>query len=164
VSRETSGPRHIAFHPNGAYAYVVNELDSTVTTYRYASANGALTPLQIVSTLPDTYTGNSRASEIEVDRSGRFVYASNRGDDSIAVFRIDPSNGHLAFVHAEPSRGRTPRFFTSTPDGRFMYALNEDSDSIVAFSIDRASGQLKPTGFSTESGSPVCMVFSQQRA
>ncbi|HEX7932606.1 MAG TPA: lactonase family protein [Paraburkholderia sp.] len=164
VSRETAGPRHLAFHPKGTHAYVVNELDSTVTTYRYSPANGALTPVQIVSSLPDTYTGNSRASEIEVDRSGRFAYASNRGHDSIAVFRIDAATGHLAFVHAEPTLGRTPRFMTTTPDGRHLYALNEDSDSIVAFSVDPATGQLKPTGFSIESGSPVCMVFSEHRA
>jgi len=164
VARETAGPRHVAFHPKGAYAYVVNELDSTVTTYRYAPDKGALTPVQIVSSLPDTYTGNSRASEIEVDRAGRFVYASNRGYDSIAVFRIDEASGHLSFVDAEQTLGRTPRFITSTPDGRFMYALNEDSDSIVAFSIDQSTGNLKPTGFSIGSGSPVCMVFSQHHA
>ncbi|REE07093.1 6-phosphogluconolactonase [Paraburkholderia sp. BL27I4N3] len=164
VARETSGPRHLAFHPNGAYAYVVNELDSTVTTYRYSAANGALTPVQIVSSLPDTFTGNSRASEIEVDRTGRFVYASNRGYDSIALFRIDQTSGHLTFVDAVPTLGRTPRFMTCTPDGRFMYALNEESDSIVAFAVDPSMGQLKPTGFSVESGSPVCMVFSQHQA
>ncbi|MFM0203707.1 lactonase family protein [Paraburkholderia fungorum] len=164
ASRETSGPRHIAFHPNASFAYCVNELDSTVTTYRYSSSNGALTPLQIISTLPDTFTGNSRASEIEVDQSGHFVYASNRGYDSIAIFRIDQKTGHLTFVSADPTLGRTPRFMTTTPNGRFMYALNEESDSIVAFSTDRASGRLKPTGFSVQSGSPVCMVFSKQQA
>ena len=164
TARETSGPRHIAFDPKGRYAYCVNELDSTVTTYRYNGDTGALTPLQIVSCLPDTFTGNSRASEIEVDKSGRYVYASNRGYDSIAVLAIDQDTGHLRFVHAEPTQGKTPRFMTATPDGRYMYALNEDSDSIVAFSVDQASGRLKPTGFSVQSGSPVCMVFSRQRA
>jgi 6-phosphogluconolactonase len=164
ASREGAGPRHIAFHPHGAYAWVVNELDSTVTSYRYDAANGSLTPLQVLSSLPDTYTGNSRASEIEVDRNGRFVYASNRGDDSIAVFSIDASNGHLRFVGAQPSLGKTPRFMTSTPDGRFMYALNEDSDTIVAFAIDAQSGRLVPTGFVEKSGSPVCMVFSHPQA
>lgn len=163
-SREGAGPRHIAFHPSGAYAWVINELDSTVTSYRYDVTTGALTPLQVLSSLPDTYTGNSRASEIEVDRSGRFVYASNRGDDSIAVFSIDPANGHLRFVNAEPSLGKTPRFMTSTPDGRFMYALNEDSDTIVAFEIDSHTGRLAPTGFVEKSGSPVCMVFSNTQA
>ncbi|CAG9201717.1 6-phosphogluconolactonase [Paraburkholderia tropica] len=162
-SREGAGPRHIAFHPGGEYAWVVNELDSTVTAYRYDAATGALTPLQVLSTLPDTFTGNSRASEIEVDRNGRFVYASNRGDDSIAVFSIDASTGHLRFVSAEPTLGKTPRFMTSTPDGRFMYALNEDSDTIVALAIDAQTGRLAPTGFVEKSGSPVCMVFSNAR-
>jgi 6-phosphogluconolactonase (cycloisomerase 2 family) len=164
VTREGAGPRHIAFHPDGRYAWVVNELDSTVTAYRYDTANGSLTPLQVLSSLPDTCTGNSRASEIEVDRIGRFVYASNRGDDSIAVFAINASNGHLRFLNAVPSQGKTPRFMTSTPDGRFMYALNEDSDTIVAFSVDADSGTLAPTGFVAASGSPVCMVFSERHA
>ncbi|SAK67698.1 6-phosphogluconolactonase [Caballeronia calidae] len=164
TTRETAGPRHIAFHPKGAYAYVVNELDSTVTTYRYDKATGALQPLQILSSLPETYTGNSRASEIEVDRGGRFVYASNRGYDSIATYRIDEKSGHLTYIGATQTSGRTPRFITSTPDGRFMYALNEDSDSIVAFSVDAANGALEPTGFSIASGSPVCMVFSAHHA
>ena len=159
-SRETSGPRHIAFHPNGKFGYVINELDSTVTTYAYDSGSGALKPLQIISSLPDTFTGNSRASEIEVDRTGRFVYASNRGYDSVAVFQIDPGTGHLRFVEATPSQGKTPRFFVSAPNGRYMYVLNEDSDSIVAMHIDQSTGRLKPTGFSVQSGSPVCMVFS----
>ncbi|MGF6382415.1 6-phosphogluconolactonase [Paraburkholderia atlantica] len=164
VSREGAGPRHIAFHPDGRHAWIVNELDSTVTTYRYDAATGSLTPLQVLSSLPDTCTGDSRASEIEVDRSGRFVYASNRGHDSIAVFGIDASNGHLRFLNAVPTQGKTPRFMTSTPDGRFMYVLNEDSDTIVAFSVDAQSGGLAPTGFAASSGSPVCMVFSQRHA
>ncbi|NIF54511.1 lactonase family protein [Burkholderia sp. Ax-1724] len=164
VSREGAGPRHIAFHPDGRHAWVVNELDSTVTTYGYDAANGSLTPLQVLSSLPDTYTGDSRGSEIEVDRTGRFVYASNRGDDSIAVFSIDASNGHLRFLNAIPAQGKTPRFMTSTPDGRFMYVLNEDSDTIVAFSVDAQSGTLAPTGFVAPSGSPVCMVFSPRHA
>jgi 6-phosphogluconolactonase len=164
TTRETAGPRHIAFHPKGAFAYVVNELDSTVTAYRYDGATGALQPMQILSSLPDTFTGNSRASEIEVDAGGRFVYASNRGFDSIATYRIDQQTGHLAFIGVTDTSGRTPRFITSTPDGRHLYALNEDSDSIVAFSVDANSGALTPTGFSIASGSPVCMVFSTQHA
>jgi 6-phosphogluconolactonase len=164
TTRETAGPRHVAFHPQGAYAYVVNELDSTVTVYRYDRATGALTPLQIVSSLPDTFTGNSRASEIEVERSGRFVYASNRGFDSIATYRVDQATGHLTFLGATQTSGKTPRFITSTPDGRFMYALNEDSDTIVAFAVHADDGALTPTGFSIASGSPVCMVFSAQHA
>jgi 6-phosphogluconolactonase (cycloisomerase 2 family) len=159
ASREGAGPRHMAFQPRLGMAYVVNELDSTVTSYGFSRDTGALAPRQVLSTLPETFTGNSRASEIQVDGSGRFLYASNRGDDSIAVFRIDQTSGLLAFAGAVPSQGKTPRFFTLTPNNRFMFVLNEDSDSITSFAVEQASGKLKPTGFSLQSGSPVCMVF-----
>lgn len=162
VARECAGPRHVAFHQNSKFAYCINELDSTVTTYRYSPRDGSLTALQIVSTLPDTFTANSRASEIQLDRSGRFAYASNRGHNSIAIFRIDRTSGHLAFVDAVQTLGKTPRFMATSPDDQFMFALNEDSDSIVAFNVDHASGQLASTGLSVQSGSPVCMVFSQR--
>jgi 6-phosphogluconolactonase len=160
VARETSGPRHLAFHPAAPFTYVVNELDSTVTGYRVNAQTGGLTPFQIISALPESYTGNSRASELQIDAQGRFLYASNRGFDSIAVFRIDPATGCLKFIEAAPTQGRTPRFITPTPDGRFMFALNEDSDSIVTLAIDPAAGTLVPTGASVGCGSPVCMVFS----
>jgi 6-phosphogluconolactonase len=160
VARETSGPRHLSFHPGAPFAYVVNELDSTVTAYRVTTKTGALTPFQIVSALPERYTGNSRASELQIDAQGRYLYASNRGFDSIAVFRIDPQNGALKFIEAEPTLGKTPRFITPTPDGRFMFALNEDSDSIVTLAIDPEAGTLEPTGASVACGSPVCMVFA----
>lgn len=120
--------------------------------------------MQILSSLPDTFTGNSRASEIEVDRSGRFVYASNRGFDSIATYRIDEPYGYLTLIGVTQTSGKTPRFIMSTPDGRYMYALNEDSGTIVAFSVHATNGTLTPTGFSIASGSPVCMVFSTQHA
>jgi 6-phosphogluconolactonase len=160
ITRETAGPRHLSFHPKGPFVYVVNELDSTVTAYRVTPATGALAPFQILSALPDNFTGNSRASEIQIDATGRFLYASNRGCDSIAVFRIDAATGALTFIEAAPTQGRTPRFFTLTPDGRFMFALNEDSDSIVTLAVDPVAGTLAPTGASARSGSPVCMVFS----
>lgn len=160
VTREGAGPRHMAFHPRAPLAYAINELDSTVTAYRFSVETGELLPFQIVSSLPESFTGNSRASELEIDATGRFVYASNRGHDSIAVFRIDAATGALKFVDAQPTQGRTPRFMAATPDGRFMFALNEDSDSIVTFAIDPAAGTLAPTGTSVRSGSPVCMVFS----
>ncbi|MEJ8814576.1 lactonase family protein [Variovorax ureilyticus] len=160
VTREGAGPRHIAFHPRAARAYVINELDSTVTACRFNAETGELQPFQIVPSLPESFTGNSRAAEIEIDAAGRFLYASNRGHDSIAVFRIDAATGALKFVNAQPTQGRTPRFMTATPDGRFMFALNEDSDSIVSFDIDPAAGTLAPTGAEVRSGSPVCMVFS----
>ncbi|APO81976.1 lactonase family protein [Pseudomonas asiatica] len=160
ASREGAGPRHIALHPNAPYAFAINELDSTVTSYRFDAMTGALQPLQVLSSLPSTYTGNSRASEIEVDRSGRFLYASNRGYDSIAVFAIDLQSGLLTLADVAPSGGSTPRFFTLTPNQRFVFALNEDSDSIVALAVDAQHGRLSKTGFAVSTGSPVCMVFS----
>lgn len=160
VAREASGPRHLAFHPQRPLAYVVNELDSTVTSYRFDAASGALAPFQILSALPDSYAGNSRASGIAIDAGGRFLYASNRGFDSIAVFAIDDASGRLAFLGAPPSGGKTPRFFALSPDGRFLFVLNEDSDSIVSFAVDPATGMPAATGAQVHSKSPVCMVFS----
>jgi 6-phosphogluconolactonase len=159
-TREAAGPRHIAFHPGQPYAYIVNELDSTVTSYRFSAQTGELEPLQILSTLPDHYTGNSRASEIAVTSDGRTLYASNRGDDSIAMFRINAENGLLQFLEVAPSLGRTPRFFALTPDGRFLFALNEESDSIASFAIEPDAGSLRPTGMHWKCGSPVCMIIS----
>lgn len=159
LARETSGPRHIAFHPSQPWAYVVNELDSTVTACQFDVATGALQPFQITSGLSDRYTGNSRASEIEVHPNGRTVYASNRGEDTIAVLAIDSATGRLACIQSMPCGGKTPRFFALTPDGRFMHVLNEDSDAIVTMAVDGQSGQLSATGHSLHCGSPVCMVF-----
>jgi len=160
TAREATGPRHLVFHPQAAFAYVVNELDSTVTAYHYDATHTALTPLQIVSTLPDSFTGNSRAAEIAIDPQGRFLYASNRGADSIAIFAIDATSGRLHFLASQTTGGKTPRFFTLSPDGRFLFALNEDSDTIVTLAVDADSGLLTPTGACIASASPVCMVFS----
>jgi 6-phosphogluconolactonase len=160
TTREGAGPRHLVFHPTMNMAYLVNELDSTVTTYRFKPDSGLLEPLQILSSLPATFTGNSRASEIAIDRTGRTLYASNRGHDSIATFRIDAGTGLLAFDGADLTLGRTPRFFALAPSGKHVFALNEESDSIVTMKIDAMSGRLTSAGPSVSSGSPVCMVFS----
>lgn len=162
VSREGAGPRHIAFHPNSRFAYVVNELDSSVTTYRCNASNGQLTPLQVLPTLPASFTGNSRASEIEASQDGRFLYVSNRGYDSVMTFSIDAGSGLLTTIEAQPTAGKTPRFFTIAPCGHFLYALNEDSDTIVTMRVNQTTGRLAPTGSSVKSGSPVCMVFTPQ--
>ncbi len=159
VTREGAGPRHLAFHPALPFAYVVNELDSTATAYRFDAGSGALQACQVLPTLPSGFTGNSRAAGIAVDRRGRTLYASNRGHDSIAVFDIG-DDGLLAFAGADSSGGRTPRFFTLSPDGRLLYALNEDSDTIVAFAVDERSGRLGPARPPVPCASPVCMVFS----
>lgn len=157
-TREGAGPRHVAFHPRAQFAYAVNELDSTVTTYAFDAGSGALQPLQVVSTLPESFTGNSRAAEIEVSGDGRFVYASNRGYDSIAVFAVG-EEGLLRRVAMLPTGGRTPRFFALAPGGEWLYALNEDSDTIVRFARDAATGLLAQAGEPVACGSPVCMVF-----
>lgn len=159
LAREASGPRHIAFHPNQPWAYVVNELDSTVTACKLDVTTGALQPFQIVSGLSDRYTGNSRASEIEVHPSGRTLYASNRGEETIAVLGIDQSTGRIALIQSMPCGGKTPRFFALTPDGRFMHVLNEESDAIVTMSVDSHTGMLSVTDRRVSCASPVCMVF-----
>lgn len=160
IAREGAGPRHVAFHPANGFAYVINELDSTVTAYRFDPATGALTPFQVVSSLPDTYVGNSRGSEIAVSPDGRFVYASNRGYDSVAVFAVDAPSGRLTPVEWVPSLGKTPRFFAFDPAGKFFSVANEDSDTIVAFRVDRATGKITATGDEVKTGSPVCIVFA----
>lgn len=160
ASREGAGPRQVAVHPRAPLVFALNELDSSVTSYRFDPASGALDPLQVLPSLPSRYTGNSRAAELEVSADGRFLYASNRGSDSIAVFAIDTASGLLQPVQFAASGGRTPRFFALTPNQRFLFALNEDSDSIVALAVDPASGCLSDTGFTLGTGSPVCMVFS----
>lgn len=159
VARAGAGPRHVAFHPAGQWAYVVNELDSTVTAYRFDPSTGALVPFQLLPSLPDTFTGNSYAAEIAVSADGRFVFASNRGHDSIATFAIDTGTGRLSAQGWQASGGRTPRFFTLDPAQRFLYAANEDSDIIVAFRFDRDRGDLRRAERSVHVGSPVCIVF-----
>lgn len=163
ATREGAGPRHLSFHPERPCAYVVNELDSTVTTYHFDAATGALTPLQILSCLPSNFTGNSRAAGITVDATGRHVYASNRGHDSVAVFSIDATTGLLSWRGCESTGGLTPRFFTVAPNGKLLYALNEDSDAITALAVSKADGLLKLTDQRVACGSPVCMVFSPPR-
>jgi 6-phosphogluconolactonase len=158
-TREGAGPRHVTFHPSSRWLYAVNELDSTVTAYRFDAMTGALSPLQWLPLLPDTYTGNSRAAEIEVSADGRTLYASNRGCDSIEVFAIDPHSGRLSHLQSCATQGCTPRFVALHPEGRFLYALNEDSDSVVTLNVDPTNGRLSPAGPVLPCGSPVCMIF-----
>ncbi|WP_249140158.1 MULTISPECIES: lactonase family protein [Bradyrhizobium] len=158
-AREGAGPRHVAFHPARQLAYVVNELDSTVTAYRFDPADGALQPFQVLSVVPDAFTGNSRAAEIAVSADGRFVYASNRGNDGIATFAIDPATGRLSPATWTPSGGKTPRFFALGPSDAFLFAANEDSDTVIAFRRDAANGGLSATSEVVRVGSPVCILF-----
>src|SRR5882672_11307780 len=158
ASRPGAGPRHAGFHPAKAVVYVLNELDSTLTTYRFDAERGALTPLQVITTLPPSFTGNSTTSEIVVAASGRFVYASNRGHDSLAIFAVEDT-GTLSSVGWEPTQGKTPRFFAIEPSGALLYAANMDSDAIVVFRVDQGSGKLTPTGQVIKTGSPSSIVF-----
>ena len=162
LTRECAGPRHHVFHPHKSIAYVANELDSTVTAYRFDPESGAVEALQRESTLPDTFTGNSRAAGIMIHPLGHTLYASNRGHDSISMFRIDPASGAIELIGTTPSGGAKPRFFALSPSGTHLYALNEDSHTIVPFAVDPDSGELQRDGAITPCGSPVCMVFSQQ--
>jgi 6-phosphogluconolactonase len=159
-AREGAGPRHIAFHPNGRLAYVINELDSTVTAYRFDPATGALEPFQLLSALPDHFTGNSRGSEIAISADGRFLYASNRGYDSIAMFSVNQSDGLLSANGWQISNGKTPRFFAIDMTGRYLFVANEESDDIVICHVDQSNGRLTMAEGRVAVGSPVCIVFA----
>jgi 6-phosphogluconolactonase len=159
AARAGAAPRHIDFHPTRPFAYVINELDSTITTYQFDPGKGVLKPLQIVTTLPDTYTGDNSGAEIVVAPSGRFVYGSNRGHDSIAIFAIDDRTGLLRVVGWEATQGRTPRYFGLDPSATHLYAANQNSDTVVIFRIDQPTGKLTPTGEMVKAGSPSTIVF-----
>jgi 6-phosphogluconolactonase len=152
-----SGPRHLAFHPHGGFAYAINELNSTITAFAYDDATGALQERGTVSTLPADFAEPNTCADIHVAPSGRFVYGSNRGHDSIAIFAVDPETGELLVVGHEPTQGANPRNFAIEPTGGFLLAANQDSDTIVSFRIDGATGELTPTGHVTEVPTPVCL-------
>src|SRR6185295_12451809 len=159
TSRAGAAPRHVDFHPTHPYAYVINELDSTITSYHFHPDTGALKPLQVVTTLPSSYTGNNTGAEIAIAPSGRFLYGSNRGHDSIAIFAIDPSTGALTPVGWQSTQGRTPRFFALDPSGSLLYAANQNSDTIAIFRVDQTTGTLAPSGQIVKVASPSTMVF-----
>lgn len=154
-----AGPRHLAFHPTLPLAYAVNEIDSTVAAYGWDRSSGALDALQVVSTLPAGFQGGSSCADIHLHPSGRFLYASNRGHDSIAIYHVDETTGRLTPAGHAPTQGRTPRNFALDPTGTFLFAENQDSDTIVTFRIDPATGALHATGEVTHVPTPVCMKF-----
>ncbi len=149
------GPRHLAFHPNQPVAYVIGELMSTVTVCRYSS--GVFTPFQTISTLPDGFAGQNLGAEIKVAPSGRFVYASNRGHDSLAVYSVDQAMGQLSLVGHQSTQGVGPRDFAIDPSGALLLVANQDSDTVVTFWIDPESGMLRPTGHVAVVPTPVCL-------
>lgn len=159
AARAGAGPRHLDFHPGGRLAYLINELDSTLTACSYDSRSGGLTEVQTVSTLPAGFQGNNTCADLHVHQSGKFVYGSNRGHDSIAAFRIDQSSGRLELIAHEPTQGRNPRNFVIDPTGAFLLAANQSSDSIVVFRIDPGTGKLTPAGKMASVSMPVCLKF-----
>lgn len=156
-----SGPRHAAFHPNGKLLYVINEILCTLTTFAYDAERGVLTELQTLPTLPsaDPLKPEYSTAEVQVHPSGKFVYGSNRGHDSITVFAVDPEKGALTYVDNHATRGKTPRGFGIDPTGNFFLAGNQDSGTIAVFRIDQKTGRLAPIGDLLEVGSPVCVKF-----
>jgi 6-phosphogluconolactonase len=155
-----SGPRHTVFHPNGRYLYLINELNSTLTAYRYVSQAGSLEELQMISTLPQGFEGRNLCADLHITPDGKYLYASNRGHDSIACFFVDLSTGELTYRHHTATGGKEPRNFAVDPTGAFLLAANQSSDTIVTFRIDPESGELSNTGAETTVSMPVCVKFA----
>jgi 6-phosphogluconolactonase len=152
-----AGPRHFAFHPNGKNAFVINELDSSVTSLDFDAKRGTLKEIQTVSTLPVNWSGANTCADIHVAPNGEFLYGSNRGHDSIVSYKIDGKTGKLEFIEYTSTGGKTPRNFAIDPNGKFLLAANQNSDSIVVFRIDEKSGKLASTGNTAQIPMPVCL-------
>jgi 6-phosphogluconolactonase len=154
-----SGPRHVVFSPNGKYVYVISELSNTVTSFSYDADKGALSLFQILSTLPTTFVGRNDDAEITVHENGKWLFASNRGSDTVAVFSINPSDGSLSQAGLFPTGGKEPRHITVDPTGQYLLAENQNSHSIAVFRIDQATGALSQVSLKENVPSPVCLTF-----
>lgn len=152
-----AGPRHLAFHKNEKFAYLINELDSTISSLAFDAKQGTLKTIQTISTLPADFSGANMCADIHVSPNGKFLYGSNRGHDSIASYRIDENTGKLAFVEHVSTGGKTPRNFAIDPTGKFLLAANQNSDSIFVFRIDETSGKLGATSNAAQVPTPVCL-------
>jgi 6-phosphogluconolactonase len=160
-SARGAGPRHLAFHPNGRFVYVINELKSTIRVFRYDPGAGKLSPAQDITTLPHGFAGGNTTAEVQIHPSGRFLYGSNRGHNSIAIFAIDPESGMLRILGHQPTQGKSPRHFALDPSGRFLLAANQDSDNIIVFRVNPQSGMIQPGGASVNVSMPVCVVLTR---
>jgi len=154
-----SGPRHFAFHPSGSFAYVINELNSTITAFAYDAEKGVLREMQSITTLPSGAKGSNYPAEVVVHPSGRFVYGSNRGHDSIAAFMVDETSGKLTPVGHQGTGVKNPRNFAIDPTGKFLLVANQDLNTVVVFKIDQKTGNLEETGQTVKVGKPVCLRF-----
>jgi 6-phosphogluconolactonase len=154
-----SGPRHLVFSADGKFVYVLNEMAGTITVFHYVATNAAMTEMQTVSILPKNFSGKNTGAEIALAPSGKFLYASNRGHDSLALFSVDQKTGKLTLIEHQSTLGHTPRHFVIDPSGHWLLAENQGSDSVVLFTMDPDNGKLKPTGQNVSIGAPVCAVF-----
>ncbi|WP_227871964.1 lactonase family protein [Paenibacillus albus] len=156
-----SGPRHFVFHPELPFGYGINELNNTITVYAYDADEGRLQVVQTISTLPESFAGESATADIHLSPDGKFLYSSNRGHDSLAVYRVDSADGRIEPVEYAPTLGGHPRNFGISPDGRFVLVANRDGNNIVTFSRDAESGKLLPTGSELQVSKPVCIRFTE---
>jgi 6-phosphogluconolactonase len=154
-----AGPRQLVMHPNGKFAFLINELNSTMTSYAYDASKGTLTEVMTLPTLPKEFSGHSSCAEVQIHPTGKFLYGSNRGHDSIVIYGVDPTNVRLTLIGHESTRGRIPRNFEVHPSGEFLAAANQDSDNVVMFRIDTGTGKLTPTGNVVQAGTPICVRF-----
>jgi len=154
-----SGPRHLSFHPNGKFAYLINEMGGTVIACSWDSARGQLRTLQTVSTLPPDYRGKNTSAEVRIHPNGKFLYASNRGPDDLAIFAVDPALGTLKLLGFQSTGGKGPRDFAIDPTGNFLFAANQDSDSVTLFRIDPQTGSLTPMNATMHVPVPICVTF-----
>ena len=152
-----AGPRHLVFHPDAAFVFVIHELNSTIVSYRYDTEKGSLTEVQTVSTLPDGYTGSNGTAEIAISQDGRFLYGSNRGHDSIVIMEINQESGELKVVDYVAVEGKHPRHFALTPSGEYLIAANRDTDNLTVFRVDQVTGRITFTGIAETVSKPVCV-------
>jgi 6-phosphogluconolactonase len=156
-----AGPRHFVWHPNGKFAYIIQELNSTMTAMAYDATNGSFDVLQTGSTLPAGFTGITSCAAIQIAASGKFLYGSNRWSDTIVIYAIDDQTGLLTLVGHQSTHGKTPRDFAIDPTGTYLLAANQDSDTVVTFRIDPATGKLQDIGQVVEIPTPVCLKMIQ---
>ena len=157
-----AGPRHLDFHPNGNFVYVLNELEGSVTALKYNGNNKPFEKLQTVSSLPEGFTGFNKSADIHIHPSGKFLYASNRGDhNSIAVYKVDTTTGSLSLIEIEIEAIAWPRNFAISPDGNYLLCANRDSDSITIYKINKSTGTLIFTGQKVSAPKPICVKFSK---
>jgi 6-phosphogluconolactonase len=155
-----AGPRHLWVHPDNRWVYTVNEIDSSVSAFEYNAETGGMRIIGTTSTRPDGFEGHNSGAQIVGHPSGRFLYSSNRGHNSIAVFSLDEESGRPRLVGLVSTRGDTPRNFNIDPSGELLVVANVNSSDLVSFHIDQQTGQLSPTGYSASCDKPVCVMFA----